>query len=60
MDGDAFLAYVDQVLAPTLRPGDIVVMDNLRAHHVDGVRERIELTSAQLCICRHTVPIQSD
>lgn len=48
MDGDAFLAYVDQVLSPTLRAGDIVVMDNLASHHVDGVRARIEATGAQL------------
>jgi transposase len=48
MDGDAFLAYLDQVLAPTLRAGDIVVMDNLAAHHVEGVQERIEATGAQL------------
>ena len=32
MTGDAFLAYVEQMLAPTLKPGDIVVMDNLPAH----------------------------
>src|SRR5271168_513934 len=32
MNGDAFLAYVEQILAPTLRPDDIVVMDNLSAH----------------------------
>jgi transposase len=48
MDGDAFLAYLDQVLVPTLRVGDIVVMDNLAAHHVEGVRERIEAAGAQL------------
>jgi transposase len=48
MDGDAFLAYLDQVLAPTLRASDIVVMDNLAAHHVEGVRERIEAAGAQL------------
>ena len=48
MDGDAFLAYLDQVLAPTLQAGDIVVMDNLGAHHVEGVRERIEATGAHL------------
>jgi transposase len=48
MDGDAFLAYLDQVLAPTRRPGDLVVMDNLSAHHVDGGRARIESTGAQL------------
>lgn len=48
MDGDAFLAYLDQVLVPTLRPGDIVVMDNLNVHHVEGVRERIEAAGAAL------------
>jgi transposase len=41
-DGDIFLAYVEQVLCPTLEPGDVVVMDNLGAHKVPGVRERIE------------------
>jgi transposase len=40
-DGDVFLAYVKHVLAPTLQPGDIVVMDNLRAHKVDGVEQAI-------------------
>ena len=41
LDGDSFLAYVEQVLVPTLHPRDIVVADNLPAHHVDGVRELI-------------------
>lgn len=36
-DGEIFLAYVEQVLCPQLRPGDIVVMDNLAAHKVAGV-----------------------
>lgn len=48
MDGDAFLAYLDEVLVPTLRADDIVVMDNVACHHVAGVRERIEATGAQL------------
>jgi len=48
MDGDAFLAYLDQVLVPTLRVGDIVVMDNLASHHIEGVRDRIEAVGAQL------------
>jgi transposase len=48
MDGDSFLAYLDQVLAPTLQPGDLVVMDNLAAHKVEGVRARIEATGARL------------
>jgi hypothetical protein len=36
MNGNAFLAYVGQVLAPTLKPGDTVVLDNLSAHKVPG------------------------
>ncbi len=48
MNGNAFLAYVEQVLAPTLKPGDIVVLDNLSAHKVPGVREAIEATGARL------------
>jgi transposase len=48
MNGDAFLAYVEQVLAPTLRPGDTVILDNLSAHKVPGVREAIEVAGAML------------
>jgi transposase len=48
MNGSAFLAYVQQILAPTLSPGDIVVLDNLSSHKVPGVREAIEATGAQL------------
>lgn len=48
MDGESFLAYVEQILAPTLRPGDIVVADNLPAHRVDGVRDVVEVTGAVL------------
>lgn len=48
MNGVAFLAYVEQVLAPGLKPGDIVVMDNLPAHKVSGVREAIEKVGAKL------------
>lgn len=48
MNGNAFLAYVEQILAPTLKPGDIVVLDNLGAHKVPGVREAIEATGAML------------
>lgn len=46
MDGPAFRAFVDQVLAPELRPGDVVVMDNLPAHKVAGVREAIAAVGA--------------
>jgi transposase len=48
MDGGAFLVYVRRVLAPTLAPGDIVVMDNLPAHKVAGVRQAIEAQGALL------------
>ena len=46
MNGMAFRVYVEQVLAPTLRPGDVVIMDNLPAHRVSGVREAIEAAGA--------------
>lgn len=48
MNGETFLAYVEQCLAPTLSQGDIVVMDNLRAHKVAGIKEAIEAAGAQL------------
>lgn len=48
MHGAAFLAYVEQVLGPTLRRGDIVVMDNLPAHKPMTVRRAIEKTGAEL------------
>jgi transposase len=46
IDGESFLAYVRQILVPTLKPGDIVVMDNLPAHKVTGVRQAIEAAGA--------------
>lgn len=46
--GDIFLSYVREQLVPHLREGDIVVMDNLRAHKVSGVREAIEGAGASL------------
>lgn len=48
MNGNVFLAYVEQLLLPTLQPGDIVVMDNLRAHKAAGVRNAIERMGAKL------------
>ena len=48
MDGTTFLAYAEQVLAPTLKKGDIVFLDNLRSHKVDGVHEVIEAVGATL------------
>lgn len=48
INGDWFEAYVAQVLAPTLRPGDVVVMDNLSSHKRASVRAMIEERGAQL------------
>ena len=48
MHGAAFLAYVEQVLVPTLKPGDIVVMDNLPAHRSAAVRDAIRRAGAEL------------
>lgn len=47
-DGEIFRVYVGEVLCPTLRPGDIVLMDNLGAHKVRGIREAIEGRGAKL------------
>lgn len=46
--GDVFTAYVAQVLAPALRPGDVVLMDNLSSHKVAGVASRIEAVGASV------------
>lgn len=48
IDGDAFLVFVEQFQVPELRPGDIVVMDNLRVHKVAGVQELIESVGASV------------
>ena len=48
MNGIAFRAYIEQMLAPTLKAGDMVIMDNLSAHKVHGVREAIEAAGANL------------
>jgi len=45
-DGDVFLAFVEQALAPRLEPGHLVILDNLAAHKVDGVRLLIESRGA--------------
>lgn len=47
-DADVFRGYVESMLAPALRPGDVVVMDNLAAHKVSGVREAIESAGADV------------
>lgn len=48
MDGELFLAWLNQFLLPALRPGDIVVMDNLGSHKVAGVRRAIRKAKANL------------
>ena len=48
MDGPAFLAYVEQVLAPTLAKGDIVFMDNVRTHKIIGIAEALAAVGAKL------------
>lgn len=50
MNGNVFLAYVEQVLLPTLQAGDVVVMDNLPAHKTSGVRDAIERAGAKLML----------
>ena len=57
MNGEAFLAYVEQALVPELRPGEVVIMDNLPAHKVHGVRQAIEAAGASL---RYLPPYSPD
>ena len=57
INGESFLAYVRQFLAPALRPGDVLVMDNLPSHKVAGVREAIEAAGATL---RYLPPYSPD
>jgi transposase len=48
MTGELFRAWTEQMLAPELRPGDLVIMDNLPAHKIQGVRKAIEARGAEL------------
>jgi len=57
MTGDLFVGYVEQHLAPTLRPGDVVVMDNLACHKRAGVKRAIEAAGAEL---RYLPPYSPD
>src|SRR5277367_3163178 len=57
MNGEASLAYGEQALVPELRPRDIVIMDNLPAHKVHGVRQAIEAAGASL---RYLPPYSPD
>ena len=57
INGPAFQAYVDQVLVSNLRPGDIVIMDNLGSHKGAGIRPAIEAAGASLL---HLPPYSPD
>jgi transposase len=57
IDNPTFLAYVEQVLVPTLRPGDVVVLDNLAVHKQPAVHAAIRAAGAQL---RHLPPYSPD
>jgi transposase len=57
INGQIFRAWVEQSLAPVLRPGDIVIMDNLGSHKVVGIQEAIAATGAQL---RYLPPYSPD
>ncbi len=57
VNGDVFIAFVEHVLVPELRPGDIVIMDNLSSHKVARVRQLIEAASAEL---RYLPPYSPD
>lgn len=57
MDGAMFLAYVKEFLCPTLKPGDLVIADNLSSHKVAGVVEAIEAAGAKLI---HLPPYSPD
>lgn len=57
MNADELRAYVDQVLIPTPKPGDIVTMDNLPAHKVAGIKKAIEAAGAHRRYLPPLVPI---
>ena len=57
INGQAFVAWVEQMLVPELRPGDIVVMDNLGSHKVHGVRQAVKAAGATL---RYLPPYSPD
>jgi transposase len=57
MDGESFRAYVEQCLVPTLRQGDIVILDNLSSHKVAAIKHAIEAAGAELLYLPPIVPI---
>lgn len=48
VNGERFREYLENLLAPSLRPGDIVIMDNLRVHKIPGIKERIKAAGATI------------
>jgi len=48
INGESFLRYVEQFLLPTLKPGDVVIMDNLGSHKADAIRQAIRSAGARL------------
>ena len=48
ISGEMFLAWITQGLAPTLRPGEVVILDNLATHKIGGIREALEAAGARL------------
>jgi transposase len=48
MNGEAFSAYVEQMLAPSLKPGDVLMMDNLPANKVAGIETAIRAVGASI------------
>lgn len=56
INGESFRAYVEQILVPSLKPGDIVVLDNLGSHKGKAVRAAIRAAGAKLFFLPHTSP----
>lgn len=59
INGRSFLAYIEQVLIPTLKPGDVVIMDNLGSHKGKAVRQAIRAAGAKLLFLPPTAPIST-
>jgi transposase len=56
INGERFRAYVEQFLVPTLKPGDVVILDNLGSHKERRCDRRSELLGRASCSCRNTRP----
>ena len=54
INGERFRAYVEQFLVPTLKPGDVVILDNLGSHKGKAVRQAIQPLGRASCSCRNT------